>query len=124
MDWGFILSVMVTGIAVVFLVLVILIVIVSIMGKIFESMDNSKKNKTSKELPVKPAAPAAPAPVVTEDSDGLTDDVVAAITAAISVVLSSEGEENKPFVIKSIKRVREARNAWNYAGVVENTRPF
>lgn len=122
MDWGFILSVMVTGIAVVFLVLVILIVIVSIMGKIFESIDNSKKNKTSKELPVKPAAPAAP--VVTEDSDGLTDDVVAAITAAISVVLSSEGEENKPFVIKSIKRVREARNAWNYAGLVENTRPF
>ena len=121
MDWGFILSVMVTGIAVVFLVLVILIVI---MGKIFESIDNSKKNKTSKELPVKPAAPAAPAPVVTEDSDGLTDDVVAAITAAISVVLSSEGEGNKPFVIKSIKRVREARNAWNYAGLVENTRPF
>jgi len=49
MDWGFILSVMVTGIAVVFLVLVILIVIVSIMGKIFESIDNSKK----KAKPVK-----------------------------------------------------------------------
>ena len=43
--------------------------------------------------------------------------------AAVSAVLAEEGDE-KPYVIKSIKRVRKNRFAWGKAAAVENTRPF
>lgn len=126
LDWGQILSVVFTGIAVVFMALLILIVVVTIMGKIFESINNSKKNNQPapevKKAPVVAAKPAVvQTPAVSED--GLTDEVVAAISAAISCVMASEGEV-KPFAIKSIKRVRDSRNAWNMAGITDNTRPF
>lgn len=55
--------------------------------------------------------------------DGIGDDVVAAITAAIAVMMSSEGNA-RPFAVRSVKRARELRPAWNAAGISENTRPF
>ena len=64
-----------------------------------------------------------PVPVVEVASDGLTDDVVAAIMAAVSAVLAEEGD-GKSYVVKSIKRVRKNRFAWGKAAAVENTRPF
>ena len=54
--------------------------------------------------------------------DGLTDEVVAAITAAIACVMTENGIV-KPFAVKSIQRVG-SRNVWNMAGLLENTRPF
>ena len=122
------LSVVFTGIVVVFLALAILIVFLYAMGAIFESM--SKKKTTTPSTPVNdaPAAPAAPSKQITQaavSSNGLSNEVVAAITAAISCVWSEEGN-TVPFVIKSIKKTRggPSRKAWNMAGVLENTRPF
>ena len=46
MDWGSVLSVVVTGMLVVFLALIILIIAVYIMGAIFSAAGNEKKNKT------------------------------------------------------------------------------
>lgn len=123
-----VMSVVVTGMVVVFLALIILIVVVSLFGKIFTKLDNAKKNKNNSAAEVKPQTPAANASVVqavsaAEETDGVSGSIVAAITAAIACVLASEGEA-KPFVVKSIKRVKDSRNVWNMAGIMENTKPF
>ena len=120
------LSVVFTGTVVVFLALAILIVFLYAMGAIFESM--SKKKTTTPSTPVNVAPAAAPSKQITQaavSSNGLSNEVVAAITAAISCVWSEEGN-TVPFVIKSIKKTSggPSRKAWNMAGVLENTRPF
>ena len=90
-------------------------------------MDNLTKNS-------KPAAPAAdPAPPVRTvpapkkavefAADGVSDDVIAAITGAISAILAEEGD-GRSYVVRSVKRVRKSRGAWGRAGMEENTRPF
>lgn len=126
MDWGFHISVVFTGITVVFLALIILIIAIAVMGKVIGFIDAKKSAPKKAEAPAKPAAPAAPAPVqavAVQSEDGLTDEVVAAITAAITCVMEAGGN-TAPFTIKSIKRAKGASNAWNMAGVLENTRPF
>lgn len=116
-------ALVVSGILVVFVALVVIIAFIWVMGKIM----NRTTAKQSKEVPAEkvPAAPTA-APAVTAAApveEGISDEVVAAISAAISAVMMAEGN-TKPFAIRSIKRVKEARSAWNAAGVMDNTRPF
>ena len=113
-----------TGFAVVFLALIILVVIIWCIGKVMDSM-TSRKSAASSAPAEKPApAPKAPAPKIVEvASDGLSDEVVTAITAAITAILDEEGD-GKSYVVRSIKRVRKNRRAWGKAGVEENTRPF
>lgn len=124
MGWGEMLGVVVTGLAVVFIALILLIIVVTLVGKFFESRNNTKKNNLVKaEDNSAKTKPVVKANVVPQVENGISDEVVAAITAAIACMMS-DGGEAKPFVIKSIKRTREARNVWNMAGLVENTRPF
>lgn len=128
MDWAFVMSVVCTGILVVFIALIVLIIIVQATGKIFQILDEkSKKNEIQvtvapKAAPTVIAVPVSPAKSVTTDG-GITDEIVAAISAAISCVMMADGN-NKPFVIKSIKQSTAGRNAWNMAGISDNTRPF
>ncbi len=122
-DWGFSWSVVITGLVVVFAVLILLVLLCMTMGKIFESIDkkrNSSNNSPSTPSPVKAQGGAATVDMI---QSGIGDDVVAAITAAIAVIMSSEGNQ-KPFAVKSIKRARDARPVWNVTGISENTRPF
>lgn len=123
-DWALVASVVITGIVVVFLALVILIVAVTIIGKIFTAIDNKKnKPKTDNKsiTNVSESTKSDSTEVVLEiSSEDDSDEVVAAITAAIAVVLEAEGNKN-PFVIKSVKRVSGIRNVWNQAGLIENT---
>ena len=110
-DWGQAVATFVTGIVVVFSALLALVIIFWAFGKIMETISNArtKQPKQEKSQP----APASPKLV----------EVVAAITGAISAILSEEGS-NGSFVIRSIKRTRQAPSAWSAAGVLENTRPF
>ncbi len=116
-DWGFTMAVVLTGLVVVFAALVLLVFVIWLFGKIMTTVGASG-SKAEKKKNAKSAVP-----VVEVASDGLTDEVVAAIMAAVSAVLAEEGDE-KPYVIKSIKRVRKNRFAWGKAAAVENTRPF
>ena len=116
-DWGFTMAVVLTGLVVVFAALVLLVFVIWLFGKIMTTVGASG-SKAEKKKNAKSAVP-----VVEVASDGLTDEVVAAIMAAVSAVLAEEGNE-KPYVIKSIKRVRKNRFAWGKAAAVENTRPF
>ena len=82
-----------------------------------------KKEKISepeKKAPVVTKAanvPAAPAPSV---QDGISDEVVAVISAAVASVSDSSSKTR----IKSIKKSDGSRSAWANAGILDNTRPF
>ena len=54
---------------------------------------------------------------------GISDDVVAAITAAISCLMTQDGV-TKPFAVRSIKRAVSVQNAWRFVGIMDNTQSF
>ncbi|MBE6868786.1 MAG: sodium pump decarboxylase subunit gamma [Ruminococcus albus] len=126
-----IVSVVITGISVVFIGLIILIVLVSLYGKIFEGINKSAEAKAKAKAEAEAAAKAkaaeaevkaepapAPAPAV---EDGIEEEVVAAIMGALSVMY--EGSGKKP-VLKGVKAAKPRRSAWSAAGIMDNTRPF
>lgn len=118
-------TVILTGFVVVFAVLILLILIIAGYGKIVSTAQN--KAKAKKEAKAAEAAKAtekstpAPAPVQkVAPSNGLTDEIVAVIAAAVD---STYGVGNAK--IKSIKKSPSSgRPAWGQAGVMNNTRPF
>ncbi len=123
-------AVVFTGIAVVFIALILLIMLVSLYGKIFDSVNKKNEAKAAaakKAETAKKAEPPAPktapktAPVV---SDGIEEETVAVIMAAIAAYGAQSG---KKLAVKSIKASQGGaarRNAWSAAGISEATRPF
>ncbi|MDD6848444.1 MAG: OadG family protein [Oscillospiraceae bacterium] len=119
-------SMLLTGFVIVFAVLFFLIFIIWFYGKIVTAGINSAEKRREKkkaaetkkqqEVKVQTVEPVAtPKPV----SNGVTDEVVAVISAA---VYSMYGSTDK-VKIKSIKKA-SGRSAWANAGVLNNTRPF
>ena len=140
-------AVIITGLVVVFVALIGLWFIVAIMGKIFTAISQKKQP----QKPVQPAPKAAPqqasvqppairvadapAPVAQQPvmavEDGIGDEIVAVITAAIAAMTGSpvipvpavEGPAlESGFVVRSIRRTE--RTAWSQAGLAQNTQPF
>ena len=120
---GTVASVVITGIVVVFIGLILL---VSIYGKIFDVIngraarkaEEAKKAAEAAKAVAKPEPIKAAAPVV---EDGIEEETVAVIMAAISAMSSAEG---KKLVLKSVKTAKPQRPAWSTAGIIDNTRPF
>lgn len=121
-------KVILTGFVVVFAVLILLILIIKLYSTIVQKAQQSGKKKKEKikvkeEKPsvqaptVDPAAAASAAPSVQE---GVTDEVVAVISAAVATMYGSSGKAR----IKSIKKSDTGRSAWANAGILDNTRPF
>lgn len=117
-------TVIVAGLGIVLCTLLVLIGVFYAFGAIVsKSQAKTKKNEAKKmqnamEADLSKAKPAAPAPVVEE---GISGEVVAAISAA---VYSMEGSSA---VIRSVTRKTSpitTRNPWAQAAVVDNTRPF
>lgn len=76
-----------------------------------------KKAETVAETP----APVVAAPVAPAQTDGVSDEVVAVISAAVATMYGSSEKAR----IKSIKKSSDGgRSAWAKAGVLDNTRPF
>lgn len=123
---GTVASVVITGIVVVFIGLVLLILLVSIYGKIFDVINSraarkaeeAKKDAEAAKAATKPEPVKVAAPVV---EDGIEEETVAVIMAAISAMSSAEG---KKLVLKSVKTAKPQRPAWSTAGIIDNTRPF
>lgn len=129
LDWGQVATVVIAGIVIVLGVLFVLIGLFYAFGAIVSKSEQaakkrhekSNKNNDKTETPVVTPAPSnvAPAeePVVEQ---GISGEVVAAITAAIV-----QSEEGKPFTIRSIKKKSvSGRNPWANAAVYDNTRSF
>ena len=123
MDGTFVGSVVLSGMSIVFLALVLLIIFVLILDVVFKAVNGAKKKKAApapkEEIKAAPALKAAPAPVV---EDGISDEVVAVIAAAVAAMSAETG---KTFRLTGIKRSGGTRRgAWGNAGAAENTRPF
>lgn len=137
-DWIQVVTVVIAGIVIVLGVLLVLIGVFSGFGNLVSGLENSaKKRKARKEAKKMDKSNAASAtavigdeiseksveivkPAVSDSEQGISGEVIAAITAAIA---ASEGSSN--FVIRSVKR-KEAgsRNPWARAAVADNTRSF
>ncbi|MDF2567281.1 MAG: hypothetical protein K0R90_737 [Oscillospiraceae bacterium] len=114
MDSNFILSLAIAGLIAVLLVLILLIVFIAKVG----SMMNSLKDKNGSVQQSNFAA--TPRPVV---QSGISGEVVAAISAAVAMMMNDGNGETK-YVVRSVKRAKESRPAWGFAGISENTKPF
>lgn len=120
-------KVVLTGFVVVFAMLILLIFIIKIYSAIVQKAQsagsNSKKGKDKKDEKTaeKPAAAAAQVVTASTATDGISDEVVAVISAAVATMYGSSEKAR----IKSIKKSSDGgRSAWAKAGVLDNTRPF
>jgi len=120
-DWQLAWSTIFTGFVVVFAALIGLSLLVSIVGKIFDSINGKNKPEAPKKVEAaKPASvPVQKLQMITQD--GVEDDVIAVIAAAIAAMTASTG---KAYAIKSVTRAKETRPIWGFAGMQQNTMPF
>lgn len=117
-------TVVIAGLGIVLVTLAVLIVVFKLFGNIVSKSQNKSKKKAveaqQKEMQQVSTAPAAP--VAKPAQQGISGEVVAAISAAV-YALEGEGA-----VIRSITPKKQSpigvRNPWAQAAVIENTRPF
>lgn len=122
MNYTDIISVVLTGLVVVFLALILLIVYFSIQGKLFsQKTTNVKKNvPPAKSKSQNNVQAVTSLPQVDSDED----EVVAVISAAIASLSLNDGKTYKVKSIKPAKNISSVRSAWAMAGLHENTTPF
>ena len=122
------LTILITGFVVVFSVLLLLIGLIKLYGtivsKALESAENKKKQqlaavKTENTSSVKPEITETSGDVSQLNENGMNDELIAVIAAAVAAVYG-EGTVR----VKSIKRVPQSRPVWSTAGILDNTRPF
>lgn len=122
------LTILITGFVVVFAVLLLLIGLIKLYGtivsKALESAENKKKQqlaalKTENTSSSEPEINETAGNVSQLDENGLNDELIAVIAAAVYAVY---GENTVR--VKSIKRVPQSRPVWSTAGILDNTRPF
>lgn len=121
-------KVILTGFVVVFAVLILLILIIKLYSAIVQKAQQSGKKKKEKivvkeeisSASVPKAAPVSSASPDMSVQDGVTEEVVAVISAAVATMYGSSGKAR----IKSIKKSNTGRCAWANAGILDNTRPF
>ncbi len=123
MDWQLAGTVIFTGTVIVFVALFILIGLCYLTGAFFKSLDRSNQARESQKTDEPVATPVktqvqATLPTVEE---GIEEETVAAIMAAIAVAM---GGEAKNYAVKSIRRSNGGRPVWAQAGLADNTRPF
>lgn len=114
--WGYVITSVFTGLFIVFLALALLIGFVSLLGIIFSAKkkptNNNNAGNNSKTVTSSNNSAV---------EDGISDEVVAVIAAAIAA-MSADG---KSYAIRSIKKSKNGvRPVWATAGLQENTRPF
>lgn len=119
----------ITGIIIVFAMLILLVSVLQLFGYVSASIQKAHAKRADA---IRTAAMAAMSEdgnyfddktvaAVVEDNDGLSEEVVAVISAAVSSLYVNSGR--KP-VIKAIKKSSSRRTAWSNAGIADNTRAF
>lgn len=107
----------IAGMGVVFLTLIVIALLISVFGKGINSLSKKDAAKTS----VAKETVTQPAPVVepVDESDDL--ELVAVITACIAASMNTS---NDKLVVKSLRRVGQARSAWNAAGRKDSVQSY
>ncbi|MEE0928676.1 MAG: OadG family transporter subunit [Acutalibacteraceae bacterium] len=122
-------NVTITGIVLVFAMLLLLVLVLILFGTVSVALQKAadkKRNKHREELlkaltDEEVIDDELPVAATIESDEGLSDEVVAVISAAISTLYAGSGK--KP-VIKMVKKYGSRRSAWANAGVADNTRVF
>lgn len=126
--WTLAVNVTVTGLLVVFLALIALTLLIFIMGKIISAVKSPKKPAAPTPPKAAPKTETAPAPAAAAPQmaveDGVGDEVIAVISAVVAALMDEEGVPAGSYAVRSVKRAREARPIWGFAGMQQNTRPF
>lgn len=125
MNFEYVASVVITGITVVFIALILLVIILSLFGLVSKlktksankKAEGKKADKADDTASVK-IQEVSTAPAV---EDGIEEEIVAVISAAIAEMSAKSG---KKLALKSIKAAKPQRTAWAAAGLIDNTRPF
>lgn len=122
-DVNLMLTVTLSGLLIVFCMLTLLTIVFRLFGLTVDLL-SGKGSKKPKMPPAPAPVPVVRAseslPVIQEESEGLSDELIAVIAAAIAAC-----DPSAHYVIRSVKRTATAsRPAWNAAGVFDNTRPF
>lgn len=127
-DAAFTATVVIAGLGIVLVTLAVLIVVFKVFGNIVSKSQNKAKQKTveQQQAMMKQSAQSVSvsnaAPVKAPVAQGISTEVVAAISAAVYAV---EGENA---IIRSITPKKQSpigvRNPWAQAAVIDNTRPF
>ena len=102
-------TVLLTGIMIVFSVLILLTLIIKLYGTIITKLQNNSSNikkDTYKHI--------------SSSDNEIDDEIVAVISAAVASMYSNE----HVYKIKNIKQVFNDRPAWGLASIIENTKPF
>ena len=95
----------VLGLLIVFAVMILLFLVLKIATALISGSTGSKESKTEKTAPPAPAAAPAPAPApVPVTAPANEGEIVAAITAAISMMLEAEGKDPRGFRVVSFRR--------------------
>ena len=125
---GFTATVIIAGLGIVLATLALLILIFYAFGAILSAAQKSKGKQNMKKAdetkrPVIPMPKLPDMPPAPEFENGVSGEVVAAISAAIYEM------EGAGAVVTSITPVRKknpitSRNPWAQSAVIENTRPF
>ena len=118
------LTVLLTGLVVVFVMLIFLTYIIKGYGAIVSSIEGKiggNKKAQASPAPINSASAknsaALAAPAV---QAGISDEVVAAISAAVYMMYGTSTST----VIGIHRAAQSNRSAWGMAGMLENTRPF
>lgn len=117
-------AVIITGLVVVFIALVGLSLLVWLVGKLMVALTQKpSKPAAPKQTPPAPAKAPAPAPQAKAAQvveEGISDEIIAVISAAVAAMDGGAGN----LVLRSVRRAREARPSWAQAGLIQNTQPF
>lgn len=114
MDWSFNISVVFTGIVIVFLVLIILVLLVWLNGVVFFNIKSSKKQESISNPNHKNTSKI----LYTEHES--EQEIVAAISACIGCIISNENPQKTFRIKKTINNSNENRPIWNTAGIYDN----
>ena len=107
------------GLVVVFAVLIVLTFVFWVFGKVVGGKEEKPTTTATPAVSVAPKTPIVSAPIA---ENGVTDEVVAVISAAIAAMSDS----NTTYVVRRIRpaAAQGVRPVWAVAGIADNTRPF
>lgn len=123
------LTVLLTGLVVVFLMLVFLTLVIKGYGNAVQLLQAKYRKRQSKDEPSVSKTETVCAPLVQEDKqaqpsaateEGIPEEVLAVIAAAAYSVMPG----GKITSVRRAVGTGRSRSSWGMAGLLENTRPF
>ena len=122
------LTILLTGLVVVFVVLIILTLVIKLYGSSIYNLQNKTKEKNTSKSEISTQVKNPEVITMKSQSNSsisdeeISGEILAIISAAVFTIYTLVPE--KTYQIKNIKRSSGVRPVWGIAGVIENTQRF